>query len=153
MSLSSKSNINPALWGPYYWNVFHFTAYGYPKNPSKIDKNTYKKFYTGFAKILPCDLCTNDAQKMMKNIDWEKILMSKESLIKWSYDFHHKVNKKLNKESPSFEYFSSNFQKQKNINDCSNKIEYIIIIILFIIIFLISFPFIPSLIYSYFFGN
>ena len=160
MSLSSKSNINPVLWGPYFWKVFHFAAYGYPKTPEKSDINAYKKFYTGFAKVLPCDLCTKDAQEMMKNIDWEKILVSKESLIKWTYDFHYKVNKKLNKESPSFEYFSSNFQKQKNVNvnECSNN--YIIIITLLILIFLTfiahyisGIPFIPSLIFSYLFGS
>ena len=160
MSLSSKSNINPNLWGPYFWKTFHFTAFGYPKTPEETDKLVYKKFYTGFAKILPCDKCTKDAQEMMKNINWEKILSSRESLIRWTYDFHNKVNVKLNKESPTFEDFSSNFKKQKDVTNCSNKTEYIIIITLLVLIFLVfiahymsGIPFIPSLIFSYFFGS
>jgi len=157
MSLSSKSNINPIIWGPYFWKVFHFTAYGYPKEPNKEDKTIYRKFYLNFAKILPCDMCTKDSQELMKNINWEKILNSKESLIKWTYDFHNKVNVKLNKVSPSFEDFSSNLlNEEKQV--CPNKTEYIIIITLLILIFLtfiahyiLDIPFIPSMVVSSFF--
>lgn len=112
MSLSGKSNINPKLWGPHFWQTFHFTAYGYPSNPNSTDKSAYKTFYIHFMKILPCDKCSVSSQEIIDTSLLEKALESKETLIRWTYDLHDKVNKKLNKTSPSFETFKYDFQNR-----------------------------------------
>ena len=131
MSLSGKSNIEPKLWGPYFWQTFHFTAFGYPINPNEIDKETYKTFYISFMKTLPCDKCSESSQEILNSnlSDLEKGLKSKEHLIKWSYFFHDKVNKKLNTKSPSFEDFKDNF-----INRKDSKLFYIMLIILVLVL-------------------
>lgn len=133
MSLSGKSNINPKLWGPYFWQTFHFTAFGYPENPNETDKSAYKTFYIHFMKILPCDKCSVSSQEIIEINLLEKALESRETLIRWSYDFHDKVNKKLNKKSPSFETFKHDFQ-----NRDSNVIHIIIIILLLLILLYIT---------------
>lgn len=133
MSLSGKSNINPKLWGPYFWQTFHFTAFGYPENPNKSDKSAYKTFYIHFMKILPCDKCSVSSQEIIEINLLEKALESRETLIHWSYDFHDKVNKKLNKTSPGFETFKHDFQ-----NRDSNVIHIIIITFLLLILLYIT---------------
>lgn len=133
MSLSGKSNINPKLWGPYFWQTFHFTAFGYPDNPNSTDKSAYKTFFIHFMKILPCDKCSVSSQENIDTISLEKALESRESLIRWSYNFHDKVNKKLNKTSPSFETFKYDFQ-----NRDSNYIHIIITILLLLLLLYIT---------------
>ena len=141
--ISPKSNINPKIWGPYFWKTFHLTAFGYPKNPNDKDKQVYKSFYKSFASILPCDKCSLEARKLNDFIDWSSILESRETLIKWTYDYHDKVNERLGKNSPNFNCFKKNFIKDVNkfVCSCDRVIEYTIIglLILFIMIFLMHY--------------
>jgi hypothetical protein len=135
MSLSGKSNINPKLWGPYFWQTFHFTAFGYPEIPNSSDKTAYKTFYIHFMKILPCDKCSVSSQEIIDTNVLDKALNSREALIRWSYDFHKSVNKKLNVDvtSPSYETFKHDFQ-----NRDSKVLHIIIIILLFIALLYIT---------------
>lgn len=139
MSLSDKSNINPKLWGPYFWQTFHFTAFGYPEIPNASDKTAYKTFYIHFMKILPCNKCSVSSQEIIDTIVLDKALNSREALIRWSYDFHESVNKKLNVNvnvnvmSPSYETFKHDFQ-----NRDSKVLHIIIIILLFIALLYIT---------------
>jgi hypothetical protein len=132
MSLSGKSNINPKLWGPYFWQTFHFAAFGYPKNPNSSDISAYKTFYINFMKILPCDKCSVSSQEIINVDDLNKALISQETLIRWSYDFHDKVNKKLNKTSPSYETFKKQFQ---NRDTNFLNMNFILIIIFLLCLF------------------
>jgi hypothetical protein len=81
-------------------------------------------------KILPCDKCSVSSQEIIDTNLLEKALESKESLIRWSYNFHDKVNKKLNKTSPDFEKFKYDFQNR------NSNVTHILIIILLILILL-----------------
>lgn len=130
--LSSKRGIKPDLWGPYYWKVFHLTAFGYPDNPTDADKDVYKNFYLNFAKVLPCDACSVSARTKMNLVIWDSVLVDRNSLIKWTYNFHDQVNIKLDKVSPTFEQFLTDFTDNLNylICKCSKKIEYVIILFL-----------------------
>tara|TARA_B100000035_G_scaffold315454_1_gene336399 strand:+ start:549 stop:959 length:411 start_codon:yes stop_codon:yes gene_type:complete len=130
MSLSDKTNINPKLWGPYFWQTIHFVAFGYPENPNDIDKKTYADFYENMMKVLPCDKCTISAQELFKKSNISNFLNNKKDLIKWTHSFHKSVNNKLKKESPTLEEFIYNFTNRPN-----NKIK-IIILILLILLFL-----------------
>ena len=131
MDLSKKNNINPKIWGPYFWDVFHMTAFGYPDNPNEYDKKAYEIFYFNFAKILPCTVCSEDSREMNNKVNWNKILESRDNLIKWTYDYHDIVNKKLGKISPDFNYFKNNLLSKKN---CDKTLEYAIILVLCIIL-------------------
>jgi len=133
MNLSGKSNINPKIWGPYFWETFHFTAFGYPDSPNENDKIVYKQFYELFIKVLPCDKCSISSQDLFNEDDIDPFLESKEDLIKWTYNFHKKVNNKLNKDSPTFEEFVSNFKNRKDSYSFYNIMLIIILIILIII--------------------
>ena len=139
LHISPKNNINPEIWGPFFWKTFHTIAFAYPENPNKKDFEVYKSFYKNFANILPCDKCSLEARKLNELINWESILKSRDTLIKWTYDYHDTVNIRLGKYSPNFEYFSKNFIKdlKKFTCICDRKTEYIIIILLIILIIII----------------
>tara|TARA_B110000971_G_scaffold221911_1_gene271476 strand:+ start:2016 stop:2429 length:414 start_codon:yes stop_codon:yes gene_type:complete len=132
MSLSGKSNINPKLWGPYFWQTFHFTAFGYPEKPNAEDQLAYKTFYIHFMKILPCDKCSVSSQEIIDTHLLGEALKSRETLIRWSYDFHDKVNKKLKAPSPSYETFKHSFQNRESKN------LHIIVIVLLLLILLFT---------------
>jgi len=117
MKLSGKRNLNPTVWGPTFWDTLHFTAFGYPNNPNTLDKETYKNFILNYVKILPCDKCSNDANNhasMISDFEWNKILTDRDSLIKWTWDFHDSVNKKLGKTSPKLDTFVKQFINKKS---------------------------------------
>lgn len=137
--ISPKNNINPKIWGPFFWKTFHLTAFGYPDKPNEKDKEVYKSFYKNFANILPCDRCSLDSRKMNERVDWESVLINRDALIKWTYDYHDEVNLKLHKTSPRFKDFMKFFIKDLNkfICNCDRKTEYIIITLLIIFIFLL----------------
>ena len=119
MELSDKKNINPNIWGPIFWDTLHLTAFGYPSNPNNKDKQVYMDFIKNYARILPCDKCTRDAQEYVEKLSqlkWNDILKSRESLIEWTWVFHDSVNIKLNKSSPPMKTFKDTFIKSKTSN-------------------------------------
>lgn len=134
MSLSGKSNINPQLWGPYFWETIHFTAYGYPENPTDLDKKTYRDFYDNMMKILPCDKCTQSAQTLFEKINIDDFLDSKNNLIKWTYLFHKGVNDKLDKDSPTLEEFMNNFKNRSQKSFILSRSIVVIFAILFVLL-------------------
>ena len=134
--ISPKNNIKPVIWGPHFWKTFHLTAFAYPDNPNDKDKKVYKSFYKNFANILPCDKCSLEARKMNELVDWDSVLKDRDSLIKWTYDYHDTVNIRLDKTSPKFTDFLKNFIKDVNnfVCKCNRSIEYIIIAVLVLFI-------------------
>jgi len=85
-------------------------------------------------KILPCDKCSHSSQRNVLKTDWEYILSSRDRLIKWTYDFHDKVNKKLGKESPSFDHFMNTVLVSDEKEEPSFLFHNIIIILLVLLI-------------------
>lgn len=136
MSLSGKSNVNPKIWGPYFWETIHFTAYGYPENPNELDKKTYRDFYSNIMKVLPCDKCTNSSQELFKNSGIHNFLGSKKDLIKWTYLFHKSINNKLGKKSPTLEEFMDNFTNREKGLSLNNIIIFTIIFIIIVLFFM-----------------
>lgn len=139
MKLSGKKNISPSVWGPVFWDTLHFTAFGYPSNPTIIDKHEYKKFILQYVKILPCDKCTKDAHGYVSTIsdfEWDKILKDPDSFIKWTWTFHDHVNNKLNKSSPRIDTFVKDFINKKSPKTTSwrtffNRLLMFMVVILF----------------------
>jgi hypothetical protein len=134
MELSGKTNINPKIWGPFFWKTFHLSTFGYPSEPNELDKQTYKLFYESFMKILPCNKCSRESQKMSID-DLIEGLESRASLIKWGYNFHNKVNTKLNIDELKFEKFMKDMEMLVSGNN-TKIYTYIYIYILISLIIL-----------------
>jgi len=109
MELSGKTNINPKIWGPYFWKTFHLSTFGYPHEPNDLDKQTYKLFYETFMKILPCNKCSINSQKISFE-DLTEGLESRAALVKWGFNFHNKVNTKIKVDVLKFEKFMKDME-------------------------------------------
>lgn len=133
MELSGKTNINPKIWGPFFWKTFHLSTFGYPLEPNVLDKETYKLFYESFMKILPCNKCSIDSQKMSIK-DLTEGLESRAALVKWGFNFHNQINTKINVDLLDFETFMKDMEFIISGNDYKYKYIYIYILISLLIL-------------------
>ena len=96
---------NPNVWGPSFWFTIHNGICKYPISASNIQKERMKGFILGIPVMLPCEICKIHANNFIddskKHLDL--ICSKRESLFKWSVDFHNSVNKRNNKKEVSYE--------------------------------------------------
>ena len=141
MELSGKTNINPKIWGPFFWKTFHLSTFGYPHEPNDLDKKTYKLFYETFMKVLPCDKCSINSQKISIE-DLTEGLESRAALVKWGFNFHNKVNTKIKVDVLKFETFMADMElliSGKNYTHNYNYIYMYIFITLLILVLIYLF--------------
>ena len=120
--------LGPDVWGPHGWKFLHFVALGYPNNPSDIDKQNYKNFFTLVGDILPCSLCSNHyKENLIKYPINDKVLEDKINLLNWTIDIHNEVNLTNNKEQITYdkglENLLSNFNIIQNKEKFTNNIS------------------------------
>jgi len=84
-------------WGPAIWRSIHYTALGYPDEPTELDKSNFKSFYSSFSNILPCKECRYHYRQHLNNMPICESLGSKRDLFAWTVELHNKVNVSLNK--------------------------------------------------------
>ena len=89
-----------SVWGPSMWHYLHTMSFNYPVNPSKADKNHYKKFILSLQHVLPCKYCRINLKNNFKilpltNNDME----NRDKFSKYIYNLHETVNKMLGKQS------------------------------------------------------
>ena len=99
---NKQSNINNGLmtkiWGPPAWKFLHSVTFGYPIKPTVEKKEKYRQFFTSVGDILPCGACRDSYIKFINEDGTkltDKVMDNRESLSKWLYKIHNKVNKKL----------------------------------------------------------
>jgi len=116
------------FWGPDGWKLLHSIAYNYPSNPSIKNKSIVKNFFNTLPYVLPCVYCRNSLVKYFKELPVENALDNRNSLFKWLYNIHNKVNSKLRKQKlnkkkdPSFNQIR-NFYKNytsKKLRNCDD---------------------------------
>jgi hypothetical protein len=87
-----------SIWGPPTWESFHSITFGYPINPSKQQQKDYMDYFRLLGKVLPCKYCRDSYDKFVKKgitkLDL-KVMKSRETLTKWGFELHNKVNRKL----------------------------------------------------------
>jgi len=109
-SLSTKFDNMPddvaiitKIWGPPIWFFLHSMSLAYPK---RIDSNNVKHqeikksmylFLSNLSNVLPCPLCANSYYDYINEPGFliDNYLDSRESLFKYIYLLHEKVNDKL----------------------------------------------------------
>ncbi len=93
------------IWGPPMWFSAKCIAFGYPVNPTNEQKEQYKTYYKFWGYTLPCIYCRQSYQFFITDGDTkldDNIFQNRESLTKWIYRIHNRVNKKL-----GMEYYTS----------------------------------------------
>ena len=116
----------PQVWGPFGWKFIHYITYGYPNNPSELDKQKYLDFFNILQFVLPCSICSNHLQQHMKiNPLTDDILSDKMKFIEWGILMHNIVN--LSNGGKEYTIMESIEMIQKNNKeDMKNHIHYMI---------------------------
>ena len=134
--------MDPTVWGPHAWIFLHSIALAYPSCPSKEDKDKIKNFFTDLENIIPCDKCrSNYKNHITKYPLTDKILCSKENLVKWSIDIHNSVNKMLGKPELSYEealnHLFSMYNKSNNYTILYGSLALLLVLFTILIVLLI----------------
>ena len=119
--------MDPTVWGKYQWTAIHFTALGYPKNPTENQK---KVFFTYFNKILPeilpCFKCREHLKKTLKEEHpiTDKDLVDADTLFAWTVALHNVVNKRLNKPEITLAEAKNIYMYRDNLHEAlCNKVS------------------------------
>jgi len=95
--MTTLANINPKIWGPSAWLFIHSISFTYPENPTNEEKNEYKNFYESLQHTLPCAGCRESYGQFIitEPTILANALNNRNTLTKWLYDVHNRVNQKL----------------------------------------------------------
>lgn len=106
MSVFNKDHFNSgdgmltAVWGPPMWHSLHTISFNYPVKPSKEQKEDYYNYFKTLEKVLPCRYCRENYAKNLKELKFGKShFKNRDTLSKFVYKLHEKVNKNLGKKS------------------------------------------------------
>lgn len=94
----SNNGLITSIWGEHAWEYAHSVTFNYPIEPSEEDIKIYYNFFIYFGKTLPCGLCVISYNDFVSNGETKLTkdkLKSRATLVKWFYDIHNRVNKKL----------------------------------------------------------
>lgn len=135
------------IWGPYFWFTLHTITLGYPNNPNYINKRNYNDFFLSLQNVLPCKTCQEHYKQHLFDNPISSHLDNKDSLVKWCFDLHNKVNISLNKPVFTYEQFIDKYreiysptivEKIINKNQISKYSKYKKITLIIGIIFIFS---------------
>ena len=128
--------MRPEIWGPHAWMFLHSITLEYPENPTSEDKQNILNFINSLGNVLPCEKCKNNFKKHLDKIPLnEKVLSSKQGLVKWLIDIHNCVNNIKQCKELSYE---EALEELLNMHDTTKNNSmiwvYVFILILFILI-------------------
>lgn len=79
--------LNPKLWGPYAWYLFHTVTYAY----QTLLADYYYYFFHLLPRIFPCENCGQHYQAHIEK--HPPPTQNQEALVNWLIDVHNRVNK------------------------------------------------------------
>lgn len=131
--------MNPQIWGPHAWIFLHSITLSYPDHPTIQDKTNTKNFFISLKNILPCYKCRNNYLRHLDDYPLtDKILSSRQNLIKWLIDIHNIVNLETGKKEMNYNDVMKQYIKLYNPNNLHFRI-YVILLFFFIMIIVFCF--------------
>ena len=127
-------NLNPDIWGPWYWGFLHTIALSYPNNPNEVTKKKYYELINNFMLFIPNINVGNDFSKLLDLYPVSPYLDSKQHFIQWMHFIHNKINEKMEKPKISindfyinyYEHYKPKHVKTKDFYKWREKIIYVI---------------------------
>jgi len=95
---NSSNGLLTKVWGGPLWEALHCITFGYPMEPTEDDKKNYKSHFTTLQYVLPCIFCRESYATYISTEPTQltdDVLKSRETLTKWLYLLHERVNGKL----------------------------------------------------------
>jgi hypothetical protein len=134
MEDNSNNGLLTKIWGPSAWNMLQCCAFGYPINPTDEDKKNFRTFYDVIKYVLPCRFCRESYTQFIIDDDTvlnDAALESRNTLVRWVYNIHEKVNKKLGVTYgltfedyvKRYESFRAKCVKDKIVNGCNMPLK------------------------------
>ena len=112
------TNLEPKVWGPHYWFFLHTIAMSYPIYPNAVTKKKYYEFIQNIPLFIPIDKIASDFSKLLDQYPVQPYLDNRESLIRWLWFIHNKINKKLEKPQISLnDFYVKYYEEYKNSNE------------------------------------
>jgi hypothetical protein len=112
-SSGKSDNLDPRKWGPHGWDFFHSVAFGYPTNPTSLDKTIYKQLYLALRFTLPCSTCRENYTIHLSTINIDNYLGSRKELTKWTYLVHNAARLLQGKSSISEKTFRKTYESRR----------------------------------------
>ena len=134
-------NINPKIWGEYFWATGFYVVYSYPNNPTGDDRDTILNFFDQFKNILPCEKCRfNFKNHLLKFPLDDMALTNKISLVNWFLNIHNEVNNMLGKRKLTIDDIYNKYYapRQNNKTLITTSILIFVIIIILILYMIIK---------------
>ena len=132
--------LDPTVWGPFYWFVFHTIALTYPTNPNETIKKKYYDFIHNIPLFLPVQTIGNNFSVLLDKYPVTPYLDSQASFVKWMHFIHNKINVSLDKPEVTmeeamvtyYEHYKPKAVKEKEQRKRREKYVFLGFIIIFI---------------------
>jgi hypothetical protein len=83
----AQQNIDPVLWGPSAWSLLHAISFH-----SSSSMDTIRELFEDLKILLPCTKCQASYTHHLEMLPFPS---RRESLFKWVYELHHRINASL----------------------------------------------------------
>ena len=92
--------VDPKLWGPGTWQLLHYIAQAYAKDPSPEERRAALEFFSALVHLLPCTSCRKHYVATLLEMDQEgnplsRAVENSDHLREWVVGLHNKVNGRL----------------------------------------------------------
>ena len=97
---NSGDGMLTTVWGPSMWHYLHTMSFNYPVNPTRKQKQEYKKFILSLRDVLPCVHCRKNLRNNLKAYPIKEChLKDRNAFSRYVYQLHETINRMLQKRS------------------------------------------------------
>jgi hypothetical protein len=126
------------IWGPSMWFFLHTSAMCYPIRPNEVTKKKFYDFFQNLHLFIPIESMGSYFSKLLDEYPISPYLDNRESLIRWVWFIHNKINEKLEKPQISlnefylkyYEAYQPKREKMLEYYKIKEKIIYIFFLLL-----------------------
>jgi hypothetical protein len=101
--------LDSTIWGPPMWFFLHTSAMCYPLYPNAITKKKYYDFFQNLPLFIPIEPMSSYFSRLLEEYPISPYLDDRESLTRWVWFIHNKINEKLEKPPLSLSDFYVNY--------------------------------------------
>lgn len=116
-------DLDPTVWGPYYWFVLFSIAISYPTNPNDVIKKKYYDFFHNLPLFIPHIENGDNFSKLLDKYPITPYLDSRDSLMKWVNFIHNRINLQLGKNELSLSEAVEEYYKHYLPQDLKRESE------------------------------
>ena len=102
-------NLEPTIWGPYYWFFLHTISLNYPKHPNETIKKKYYDLIINFHLFIPEGQISSQFDLLLDKYPVSPFLDSRKSFVHWVHFIHNKINVYLKKPKITLAQFYSQY--------------------------------------------